>query len=161
MDAKSAREELDREELDQEELDDQDKTLDYIDDEDPEAEETDYASGRGKIISKYGFIPDYEDRKEPGFEPLLTVDEKAHPVTLKLTKFIEHAGQTITELTMQPPDGDDVMRDGEEAESRKPRKSNTKFTLAKACNVPLPVIGKAHARDLGRLSNIFWAFTSE
>jgi len=154
MDTKSAREELELEALD-----DQDKTLDYMDDEDAEAEETDYASGRGKIISKYGYIPDYEDRKDPGFEPLLTVDEKAHPVTLKLTKPIEHAGQTITELTMQPPDGDDVMRDGEEAE--RARKSNTKFTLAKACNVPLPVIGKAHARDLGRLSNIFWAFTSE
>ena len=88
------------------------------------------------------------DTEEDGYERLLEGDEYNEPVILELSKPIEISGAQVTELTINPPTADQMLR-AQQGKGQMTARS-TQY-MAEICNVPLDAIRALSARDFNRI----------
>ena len=88
--------------------------------------------------------------------PLLSLEEQADSVILEVSFPIEVDGAQLTEITIRPPTGDDILdaqaREGDSKEAQKK-------TLSRATGLSPQTVGDLHGRDFTRVTDIYWAFT--
>ena len=116
-----------------------------------------------RTILKTEYIPTEEDRENDDYEPLLTLEEQSEPVVFELTAPVDHSGEKINELTVNPPKVKNALSRNNRGKNNQSSNDDpqTQQFFAKICNVPVATIEELLLKDLNRLGNLVMAFTEQ